>query len=320
MTVRGRAVFAAVALTLALAAPAWSVQPDEMLDDPALEARAREISRDVRCPVCQGETIDDSNAAISRDLRIIIRERLVAGDTNEEVIDFLVARYGEFVLFDPPKTGINLVLWLAGPAMLLAGGDCRDRDPPPPGHGGRGAFARGTGPAGPHPEGLSRGKFLRRNLQIFRKDLRRAGRGRGDAASGLAFAVVPGIFAGTRGGADAVHNDHGHRGGRRRHHRAEPPEVMNALSRALRLEMREALAALQARVRCIVITGTGRAFCSGQDLQDAQALGAVDFERILNEEYVPLLRLITDSPVPTIAAVNGAAAGAGRTWRWPATW
>lgn len=112
----------AVAVMLTLVVPAGAVQPDEMLADPALEARAREISRDVRCPVCQGESIDDSNAQISKDLRIIIRERLVAGDTNEEVIEFLVARYGEFVLFDPPKTGINLVLWLAGPVMLLAGG------------------------------------------------------------------------------------------------------------------------------------------------------------------------------------------------------
>lgn len=112
----------ALMLALVLAAPVWPVQPDEMLSDPALEARAREISRQVRCPVCQGESIDDSNARISKDLRIIIRERLVAGDTNDQVIDFLVARYGEFVLFDPPKTGINLVLWLAGPAMLLAGG------------------------------------------------------------------------------------------------------------------------------------------------------------------------------------------------------
>ncbi|MEZ5797428.1 MAG: enoyl-CoA hydratase-related protein [Paracoccaceae bacterium] len=89
------------------------------------------------------------------------------------------------------------------------------------------------------------------------------------------------------------------------------PEVMNALSRQMRLEMAEALRQAQAAARCIVLTGAGRAFCSGQDLQDARALGALDFERILNEEYVPLLRLITDSPVPTIAAVNGAAAGAG---------
>lgn len=111
------------ALALALsAAPVLAVQPDEMLADPALEARAREISRAVRCPVCQGESIDDSNARISRDLRIIIRERLVAGDSDQEVLDFLVARYGEFVLFDPPKSGANLILWLAGPAVLLLGG------------------------------------------------------------------------------------------------------------------------------------------------------------------------------------------------------
>ncbi|MGB4829514.1 MAG: enoyl-CoA hydratase-related protein [Paracoccaceae bacterium] len=89
------------------------------------------------------------------------------------------------------------------------------------------------------------------------------------------------------------------------------PEVMNALSRQMRAEMADALRRMQASARCIVITGTGRAFCSGQDLHDAVSLGAVDFERILNEEYVPLLRLITDCPVPVIAAVNGAAAGAG---------
>ena len=89
------------------------------------------------------------------------------------------------------------------------------------------------------------------------------------------------------------------------------PQVMNALSRAMREEMAQALQDLQGRVRCIVLTGAGRAFCSGQDLHDAKALGAVDFERILNEEYLPLLRLITDCPVPVIAAVNGAAAGAG---------
>jgi cytochrome c-type biogenesis protein CcmH len=101
--------------------PAWAVQPDEMLADPALEARAREISRDIRCPVCQGETIDDSNAPISRDLRLIIRERIVAGDSDAEVVDYIVARYGEGVLFKPPAEGVNLVLWLAGPALLLAG-------------------------------------------------------------------------------------------------------------------------------------------------------------------------------------------------------
>jgi cytochrome c-type biogenesis protein CcmH len=101
--------------------PVFAVQPDEMLDDPALEARAREISRDIRCPVCQGETIDDSNAPISRDLRLIIRERLMAGDSDAEVVDYVVARYGEGVLFKPRADGANLILWLAGPALLLAG-------------------------------------------------------------------------------------------------------------------------------------------------------------------------------------------------------
>jgi cytochrome c-type biogenesis protein CcmH len=103
-----------------IAAPVAAVQPDEMLADPALEARAREISRDIRCPVCQGESIDDSNAPISRDLRIIIRERLVAGDSDEAVVDYIVARYGEFVLFNPRPEGSNLILWLAGPALFLA--------------------------------------------------------------------------------------------------------------------------------------------------------------------------------------------------------
>jgi cytochrome c-type biogenesis protein CcmH len=101
--------------------PVWAVQPDEILQDPALEARARDISRDIRCPVCQGETIDDSNAPIARDLRIIIRERLVAGDSDQAVVDYIVARYGEGVLFNPPAEGANLILWLAGPALLLAG-------------------------------------------------------------------------------------------------------------------------------------------------------------------------------------------------------
>ena len=104
-----------------LATPVLAVQPDEILADPALEARAREISRDIRCPVCQGESIDDSSAPISRDLRLIIRERLVAGDSDVQVVDYIVARYGEFVLFNPRAEGSNLILWLAGPALLLAG-------------------------------------------------------------------------------------------------------------------------------------------------------------------------------------------------------
>lgn len=112
-----------VILALVLAAsPAFAVQPDEILADSALEARARAISINLRCPVCQGENIDDSNAPISRDLRLAVRERLVAGDSDDQVIDYVVARYGEFVLFKPRAAGSSLILWLAGPAMLLAGG------------------------------------------------------------------------------------------------------------------------------------------------------------------------------------------------------
>jgi cytochrome c-type biogenesis protein CcmH len=113
-------------LALALAATAFwhqapgalAVEPDEILDDPVLEARAREISKNVRCLVCQNESIDSSNAGLARDLRIIIRERLVAGDTDEQVVDFLVARYGDFVLLDPPVKPITYVLWF-GPVLIL---------------------------------------------------------------------------------------------------------------------------------------------------------------------------------------------------------
>jgi cytochrome c-type biogenesis protein CcmH len=103
-----------------MATPVAAVQPDEILADPALEARARAISKDIRCPVCQGESIDDSSAPISRDLRLIIRERIIAGDTDDQVVDYIVARYGEFVLFNPRPEGSNLILWLAGPALFLA--------------------------------------------------------------------------------------------------------------------------------------------------------------------------------------------------------
>lgn len=104
-----------------LAAPAWAVQPDEMLDDPQLEQRARDISAGLRCLVCRNESIDDSNAGLARDLRLLVRERLVAGDSDDEVVEFIVDRYGEYVLLNPRATGSNLVLWLAGPAMLLVG-------------------------------------------------------------------------------------------------------------------------------------------------------------------------------------------------------
>lgn len=99
--------------------PARAVQPDEVLPDAALEARARAISQDLRCPVCQGENIDESNAPISRDLRLAVRERLVAGDSDPEVVDYVVQRFGEFVLFQPRAQGANLILWIAGPLMLL---------------------------------------------------------------------------------------------------------------------------------------------------------------------------------------------------------
>jgi cytochrome c-type biogenesis protein CcmH len=109
-----------LALVLCLsAAPGLAVQPDEVLDDPALEARARELSAGLRCLVCRNESIDDSNAELARDLRLLVRERLLAGDNDGEVIDFVVARYGEYVLLRPTTTGSNMVLWVAGPAMLI---------------------------------------------------------------------------------------------------------------------------------------------------------------------------------------------------------
>lgn len=112
-----------VALCLAfLALPAQAVQPDEVLSDPALEARARELSKEIRCLVCRNESIDESNADLARDLRILVRERLVAGDSDEEVFSYLVDRYGEYVLLKPQFTSGNAALWLAGPALLLLGG------------------------------------------------------------------------------------------------------------------------------------------------------------------------------------------------------
>lgn len=114
-------ILLAFLLALAPVSAALAVQPDEILSDPALEARARAISRDLRCPVCQGESIDDSHAPISRDLRLVVRERIMAGDSDAQVVDFVVSRYGEFVLFNPRAEGANLILWLAGPGLLLIG-------------------------------------------------------------------------------------------------------------------------------------------------------------------------------------------------------
>ena len=98
-------------------APAWAVNPDEMLADPVLEKRAREISKGLRCLVCQNQSIDDSDADLAKDLRIIVRERLKSGDSDGAVVDFVVARYGDFVLLKPPFKGATLVLWL-GPAVI----------------------------------------------------------------------------------------------------------------------------------------------------------------------------------------------------------
>lgn len=106
---------------LLLASPAVAVQPDEMLADPVLEQRARDLSRGLRCLVCRNENIDDSNASLARDLRLLLRERLMAGDTDAQAVAYLVDRYGEFVLLNPTTGGANLILWFAGPTMLLAG-------------------------------------------------------------------------------------------------------------------------------------------------------------------------------------------------------
>ncbi|MCK0166905.1 cytochrome c-type biogenesis protein CcmH [Jannaschia sp. S6380] len=111
-----------LALMLCLAMPAWAVQPDEVLDDPALEARARDLSEGLRCLVCRNESIDESNADLARDMRLLVRERLMAGDTDGQVIAYLVDRYGEYVLLRPQADGSNLILWLAPALLLLLGG------------------------------------------------------------------------------------------------------------------------------------------------------------------------------------------------------
>ncbi|MDX5401132.1 MAG: cytochrome c-type biogenesis protein CcmH, partial [Rhodobacterales bacterium] len=106
-------------LSLMTATPAFAVLPDEILDDPALEARARELSRGLRCMVCRNESIDESNAELARDMRILVRERLVAGDSDQEVVEFIVDRYGEYALLKPTTGGANWLLWAAGPLMML---------------------------------------------------------------------------------------------------------------------------------------------------------------------------------------------------------
>ena len=115
--------FALLAVVVVLMVPsfAFAVTPDEMLKDPVLEARARDLSRELRCMVCQNQSIDDSEAPLAKDLRLLVRERLTKGDSDRQVLDFLVSRYGEFVLLKPPFEWHTLLLWGLPPMALLAG-------------------------------------------------------------------------------------------------------------------------------------------------------------------------------------------------------
>ena len=120
---RAKSIFVgAFALVLMGTPPAHAVQPDEIMPDPAREARARDLSRELRCMVCQNQSIDDSEAPLARDLRLLVRERIAAGDSDAQVMDFLVARYGEFVLLKPRLKSHTLLLWLLPPFALLGGG------------------------------------------------------------------------------------------------------------------------------------------------------------------------------------------------------
>jgi cytochrome c-type biogenesis protein CcmH len=110
-----------VALMAGAACGAWAVQPDEMLKDPQLESRARTISAELRCLVCQNQSIDDSDAPLARDLRVLVRERLTSGDSNEQVLQFLVDRYGDFILLKPRLSAKTYILWIAPLLIFLAG-------------------------------------------------------------------------------------------------------------------------------------------------------------------------------------------------------
>lgn len=117
-----RLAFIALLLTIVTPTVALAVNPDEMLKNPKLEARARTISSELRCMVCQNQSIDDSEAPLAHDLRLLVRDRLVKGDTNQQVLDYLVARYGEFVLLKPVFAWHTLILWIAAPGILIIGG------------------------------------------------------------------------------------------------------------------------------------------------------------------------------------------------------
>jgi cytochrome c-type biogenesis protein CcmH len=130
-----RCLLVAAAIMAAIAGPAvYAVEPSERLADPALEARARSLSQELRCLVCQNQSIDESNADLAHDLRILLRQRLVAGDTDQQVLDYLAARYGVFVLLDPPFLPTTYLLWLTPPLLVLAAGGVlmlRSRRRPP---------------------------------------------------------------------------------------------------------------------------------------------------------------------------------------------
>jgi cytochrome c-type biogenesis protein CcmH len=108
-------------ITLLMPSLAWAVEPNEMLSDPVLEARARALSKELRCMVCQNESIDESGAPLAHDLRVLVRERIKSGDSDQQVLDFLVARYGEFVLLRPRLSWHTVALWGLPPSVLLVG-------------------------------------------------------------------------------------------------------------------------------------------------------------------------------------------------------
>ena len=117
-----RLLLATVLLAVLGGGTAHAVEPSERLADPALEARARTLSRELRCLVCQNQSIDESNADLAHDLRVVLRQRLVAGDTDQQVLDYLAARYGVFVLLDPPFQPATYLLWLTPPLLVVAAG------------------------------------------------------------------------------------------------------------------------------------------------------------------------------------------------------
>ena len=108
-------------IALTVSSRAWAVEPDEVLSNPALEVRARAISKQLRCMVCQNESIDESQAPLAHDLRVLVRQRIMAGDSDAQIINFLVSRYGEFILLKPPLSWNTLALWGAPPALLILG-------------------------------------------------------------------------------------------------------------------------------------------------------------------------------------------------------